>query len=235
MREAHQNVYFHLDGDQPIGVSLGFDWCAEHEWGISGIKALLSVPNPDFPLGVEDRLAKPSGQALDCIRFDTFSARMASAPGSAKKTFTLPGARLLVTESLIDAYCMSNPRYLERIAIPKRPFMYFNFGRQGEHDRLCVDGFVDLSGMRSSDPLVQSKWDKSEFELVVWGQKRVAALKSIHSALVSGDLTVSVGASSNPFGRGGLHLMVLSKLSEEFKAGVLMRDKQYKESKQKAA
>lgn len=47
MRTAHHNVG--IIGDPPFGVSLGFDFCAEHEWGIKNIKAMLGVNDKAGP------------------------------------------------------------------------------------------------------------------------------------------------------------------------------------------
>lgn len=85
MRHAHQNVFFHLNKGKPIGLSLGFDWCAEHEHGLSGLRSILGVKSPEFPMGVEDRLATPTEENKVNIRFDTFSCRMPACPDSGKK------------------------------------------------------------------------------------------------------------------------------------------------------
>ncbi len=47
MRKAYNNFDFITHNDQFIGVSLGYDFCAEHEWGIKGIKR-------DFGVGEEE-------------------------------------------------------------------------------------------------------------------------------------------------------------------------------------
>jgi hypothetical protein len=46
MRRACQNVDFIGDKEKDdfIGISLGYDYCAEHEWGIKGIKYKLGMP-----------------------------------------------------------------------------------------------------------------------------------------------------------------------------------------------
>jgi len=44
MRQAYQDYKFLVLDDVFIGVSLGYDFCAEHEWGIKGIKNGLGIP-----------------------------------------------------------------------------------------------------------------------------------------------------------------------------------------------
>jgi len=47
MRRAYQDVDFIGDEEKKyiIGISLGYDYCAEHEWGIKGIKSKLGMPS----------------------------------------------------------------------------------------------------------------------------------------------------------------------------------------------
>lgn len=230
MRHAHQDVFFHMVEGKPVGISLGYDWCAEHEHGISRLKDLLGVKSPEFPMGVEDRLAKPSKEACENIRFDTFSCRMPSAPGSEKKTFKLEGARLWVSSELTSSWALHSTHFQESLKAPKKPFMAHMFGRSKDHDKLKVDGFHEMSKeSMHSDYLMQSEWGQEGFKVTVWGKERVKALTQMHQALINGELTVSTGSSPNPFGRGGLHLMLACALPLDYKESVLANDKDYKE------
>src|SRR5210317_1754591 len=44
MKQATQDTQLLFDGDVFVGVNLGWDCTAEHEWGISGIKRALGIP-----------------------------------------------------------------------------------------------------------------------------------------------------------------------------------------------
>lgn len=47
MRRAYQDVDFINDNEKNnlfIGISLGYDFCAEHEWGIKGMRINLGMP-----------------------------------------------------------------------------------------------------------------------------------------------------------------------------------------------
>ena len=46
MRKAYNNFGLINDNNQIIGVSLGYDHCAEHEWGIKKLKDLFGIPEP---------------------------------------------------------------------------------------------------------------------------------------------------------------------------------------------
>lgn len=51
MRKAYSNVFFITEGEKKfIGVSLGYDYCAEHEWGIKGIRNGLCMPSESSEL-----------------------------------------------------------------------------------------------------------------------------------------------------------------------------------------
>lgn len=45
MRRAYNDLGFIQEGGVFIGVSLGYDFCAEHEWGIEDIKRKLNIPS----------------------------------------------------------------------------------------------------------------------------------------------------------------------------------------------
>ena len=44
MRRAYQDFGFIIEDEQFYGVSLGYDYCAEHEWGIKDMKEDLGIP-----------------------------------------------------------------------------------------------------------------------------------------------------------------------------------------------
>lgn len=47
MRKAFSDVDFIEDEGKLVGVCLGYDYCAEHEWGIKGIKRSLGIWSGD--------------------------------------------------------------------------------------------------------------------------------------------------------------------------------------------
>ena len=53
MRRAYNNVKLIMDGETFLGVSLGFDFCAEHEWGTKGIKEKFGIDTNK--MGVDGR------------------------------------------------------------------------------------------------------------------------------------------------------------------------------------
>jgi hypothetical protein len=45
MRRASNDCGFIIEDDTFFGVSLGYDYCAEHEWGIEKMKSALRIPS----------------------------------------------------------------------------------------------------------------------------------------------------------------------------------------------
>ena len=54
MRRASsdQKIVVNKDGNVFIGISLGYDYCSEHEWGYVGIKTNTEFPNLTKPIRV---------------------------------------------------------------------------------------------------------------------------------------------------------------------------------------
>lgn len=44
MRKAYNDYGTIVIDNKFIGISLGYDFCAEHEWGIDGIKSRFAIP-----------------------------------------------------------------------------------------------------------------------------------------------------------------------------------------------
>jgi hypothetical protein len=56
MRKAYNDYSLIVDGDKFIGVSLGYDFTSEHEWGIDDMKRLFGMPEPSKKnMGVKNR------------------------------------------------------------------------------------------------------------------------------------------------------------------------------------
>ena len=56
MRRAVNDYYFIIDEDEFIGVSLGYDFTSEHEWGIKDMKRIFGTPESSKKnLGIKSR------------------------------------------------------------------------------------------------------------------------------------------------------------------------------------
>ena len=56
MREATNDYNLIIDNDNFIGIALGYDFCAEHEWGIAELKQRFGIPEiTKKTLGIKNR------------------------------------------------------------------------------------------------------------------------------------------------------------------------------------
>lgn len=71
MRRAYSDIGWMLDEQgRTVGLGLGYDFCAEHEFGISGILSAFGVQLPEFPLGVGDRQVRQTPERLSFFEYD---------------------------------------------------------------------------------------------------------------------------------------------------------------------
>jgi hypothetical protein len=180
-----------------IGISLGADYCAEHEWGIKGIKRLMGLtdlPIPNFKTTVAEKLLeflslKKPVVGLDRMKqtrevtiihnLDTKGLKETSGWGHSKKKHTFWG--FAVTDSRRAEYFDLDKSLNEN---------YYNPERE------------DLIGY----------WCENDFAVLVEDKKIVEELVDAFNRM---DTAVWVGASG-PFKNGGLIIAIASRLPKEF-------------------
>lgn len=250
MRDAYFEKTFIFEDSTPVGICLGYDHCAEHEWGVKELKALLGFVQKDIPLGVQDRLIGPlSEPSKKAVFYGTYKDRIAARPGSKAKTESIVAAHLVVSGILLDwnRQQSSDKELKQKVADktaqwweksiyaliqkPTLPFDIKHATARRPVNYELLDGFAPEGsnpGRTPSDPFISAQWDGGGFSVTVWGAKRVALLGELHQALLEGRCTLSLSGSSNPFAGRGLCLVDVSKMSEKAKASVLEKDLAYK-------
>lgn len=242
MRAAFNEVYF-LSGEDGefYGLSLGSGGCAEHERGIRGLAQCLAYTPKDFPLGVEDRLIPalngPPHDRRGAAFFKEYSYRVKAPTGSAKKTVVIPAAVLVVGETALsyanvqafpeqEVYPPMASRFDEVFGKPDLPYELLHRGPGFDKAFVSLDALLPAQGVYGleSDRLINSSWDDSDARVVVFGPRRVQALRSLYNALKQGKATLGVSGPTNPFGRGALCLCDSTKVSEEQKRAVMQGD-----------
>lgn len=250
MRNTYFDKTFILEGDKVVGLCLGYDHCAEHEWGLKGLKSLLGFIQKDFPMGVEDRVIPAlSEQSKKAVFFGTYSDRIAARPDSGKKTEKVVCARLVVSENLMqcdlnaDSIKAMEKAIAENTAawwvrgvyeLVKKPALPYDLRHPTVRHPIqysVLDALTcpqeDTRSVRP-DPFIAAAWDADGFSVSVWGQARVNMLKALYEALLAGRCTLSLSGSANPFAGRGLCLTDVSMISDEVKANVLKTDQDYK-------
>ena len=55
MRRSFEGSFIYNEKEEMIGINIGADFCAEHEWGIGRMQDRLGVTNKSFITGVDRR------------------------------------------------------------------------------------------------------------------------------------------------------------------------------------
>lgn len=60
MKQSTENVMFIHNKSKLVGINLGFDYCAEHEWGIEDLQESLGIIKDPSVFGLEKRIISDS-------------------------------------------------------------------------------------------------------------------------------------------------------------------------------
>ena len=65
MRRGYKNGWLENDNKEMIGINLGADYCAEHEWGTKDLREILGVTDDKNVMGIERyRINNPKAEHL---------------------------------------------------------------------------------------------------------------------------------------------------------------------------
>lgn len=186
MREGRMNQGWIMEGDRFVGVSLGADHCAEHEWGIARLHRLLGVP-AKARAGIARRTVKSADidPAVLTLHEDgeyiaiICRTRYGGEPDCNKLT------ALVATDHL-----PCSPRF----TIPKK-----------RKEKPTLDPEWEFS----------AAWREDAFMLLAHS-RFADQVRALHAAALRNDLAVFVGGTSNPFDRGGLILCIVSEVPAKY-------------------
>lgn len=192
MRRAYNDNEAIQEEGKIWGVNLGYDFCAEHEWGVVGIKQQLGLKELSKKcLGIQNKLIRnKDGISHGVI---DFWLRKGSVLSSEKKRGYTPKKAFYFETSGIASWSSNREDVLRK-------------GRVGLISTYDIEeGRKDL----------WSEWDKSEFRLVTTNEDLYNALVD---ALEAGELTFGLSSNKNPFSNSGLLLIDARAFSEELKS-----------------
>jgi hypothetical protein len=69
MRRGNKPTFIY-DGELLVGVNLGADFCAEHEWGIESLKAAFGIPSDDLIWGIAARQVTVAVKEIQWMAFN---------------------------------------------------------------------------------------------------------------------------------------------------------------------
>ena len=182
-----------------IGISLGYDYCAEHEWGFKGIKRLVGMPEPSKKLmGVKNR------SITICPKNLVFKEET----DNNKKYATL-----------ITAYIDWNDKIDDRLPNDLQNYK--------EDFKWNIKWSKDHPDSEEKDQLITA-WDENSFGIVVMGEKEVQYLKELYEAFQNKNITIARlnFGGINPFSNASLSILITDRLPQIALDGFLHADKE---------
>lgn len=206
MRRAYDGKVWRDDQLNIIAVNLGADFCAEHEWGVSGIKDRLGISNQKpgvinaligkEKIGIDSRKITKGGDEVL-----SFTTEIEVGSGRNKKKKQMFGL------GLTNRYRMSNED-------PARDF----------------DHYVKSVYFDAEKEEIAAFWSESRFMFITESDRDV---NDLLEAFKNNDIAIWVGASG-PFRNGGLTIAIVSRLPKDFTDGMLQADQDYLDLKKAA-
>ena len=178
MRRSRETTFW-VEDNIFFGITLGADFCSEHEWGVKTINSLFGIKNTDESL-----------MGIERYTINEISANLA---------FLKKGKRKISEALLYFDYTNSLPKALGDKSYPGKDFF----------DRKWLFSYKEPEGATSA-------WDEGSFAIRGFTQEEINRIEEVYNAFLNKDIAIWVGGSG-PFGGGGLHLIIASKMPDYHK------------------
>jgi len=202
MRKASQDNGLIVDDGKFLGIALGYDYCAEHEWGIKEIKQRFGIPDASKKnMGVASRSITKSIPNLIFI----------------KETYKKQKFAILYTGYQYWREGEDNP-------IPHN----FEHYKSDLISRVEYDKKYPSEHRREKDPIITA-WSSSGFGIAVMGEKESQWFEELYEAFNNKNVVIAIlnHRATNPFAGTSLSLMIADKLPKEVSDMMYSADKQY--------
>lgn len=201
MRKASQDNGLIVDNDKFLGIALGYDYCAEHEWGIKDLKYLCGIP---------DASKKNMGVANRTITVVPPLIFKETTEKKRKFAILYTGNRWHTDEE--------NEKYLPHELKNYVEDLIWNEKWNKEHP--------DTRGDKDN---IITAWDGGSFGVAVMGDKEVEYLKELQTAIQEKRLTIAIAnlRVKNPFAGSSLCLMITDRIPQETLDAMYHGDKEY--------
>ena len=207
MRRATHDVAFLIHEDGTLGgFTLGFDFCAEHEFGVKTMKRALGISGG---LGVEGRTMT---QQPATVQFDTYKRTQRKQRGTRKAPAKDPAAVLMV-HAHADR---SDPgqSIKDRVRFMCRDGLDFH---AEPHDTYY----------NAERDTVAAAWDENGFAIHVRGSENVQRLEELAEAIKRNDMALADPGGMGFADRRGLGVIIASRIPEAMRAKTLADDEDY--------
>jgi hypothetical protein len=208
MRKASQDNGIIVEEGKFIGIALGYDYCAEHEWGIKDLKRICGMPEASKRnMGVANRTITK----VPLIVFKEESVE--------KGTKNLMKGRYAILYTGVQWRSKEE----NEASIPHdlrnwKENLSWNAWWNAEHP--------DTRGDKDN---IITAWDGGSFGVAVFGDKEVEWLKELKTAIEEKSLTIAVAnlRAKNPFAGSSLCLLITDMIPNALVDAMYMGDKEY--------
>lgn len=207
MRRAFNDVAFlTLEDGTTAGICLGFDFCAEHEFGVKRIKQAMGIPGT---MGVEGRTMT---QQPAIVHFEKFKRTQRRERGAKTATRETTAALIVSAQSWLAPKKEEPIKQTLRSIVRDGLDFYYD-----PHEK----GFCE-----ERDNLI-SAWDETGFAVVARGADNIKHLEEIHKALLANDIALADPSGMGFAGRNGLGVVIASRVPEDIRKKVRDSDEDH--------
>jgi len=200
MRKASQNYGFIVENDKFIGIALGYDYCAEHEWGIKDLKRSCGMQEANKKnMRIKNRIINKCPLLI-------FKETVKK-----KKNFAiLYTGRSWDTSENAENYI---------------PHDLKNF----EDDLIWREKYnIEHPNNDNKDNIITA-WDEGSFGIAVMGEKEIKFLKELHEELKKCNIAIAVAnfRAINPFAGSSLCILITDRIPKETIDVLYYADKEF--------
>jgi hypothetical protein len=191
MRKASQDYGIIIIDDKFIGISLGYDYTAEHEWGIKELRRRFAIPEgTNKNMGIKNRTISKN---IDNLVFK-------------KETFKKEKYALLYTGYSCRTITESEENIPNDLKNYKEDILW-NMEWQKKHP----------STTRELKDPITCAWDEGSFGVGVMGEKEVGYLNELYEAFQKSNIAIAHInlMPKNPFCNSSLSLLIADRLPQE--------------------
>ena len=201
MRKAYNDYGIITHDDQFLGISLGYDFTSEHEWGIKGIRNKFGIPESSKKnMGVDSRTITtiPKVVYVNENKKKDDPIELLFFKKSKKKGQSY--AIMWVGSSYADP--------IDRLPHEMKNYKEdLDFGEEWNKDKSEED---------KKDPVVTA-WDENSFAVGVKGEEEVKLLETLYGEFKKNNIVISrIDLSmGNPFSNSSLSLLIKDRIPQE--------------------
>lgn len=199
MRKASNDYDFIVKDSIFYGISLGYDFTSEHEWGIKRMRQLFGIPDTSKEnMGIKSRAITQ----IPDFEYDKLIFKKETQKIDNKE---IKGAILYVGE---EKYIPSDLK---------------DYHKKINSDNKYIKEHSDIK----MKPGLITAWDERSFGVAVIGEKQVKYLRELYLAFKQNNVAITSLGSSNPFSNTSLGLFIVDRLPQEVLDSMYKADKKY--------